>query len=43
MLDLVAKSVIKVQVGQTSPLQEAARAHMDLEARRTIGATVLVP
>ena len=43
MLDLVAKSVIKVQVGQTYPLQEAARAHTDLEARRTIGATVLVP
>ncbi len=43
MLDLVAKSVIKVQVGQVYPLQEAARAHTDLEARRTIGATVLVP
>jgi NADPH:quinone reductase len=32
-----------VQVGQVYPLQEAARAHTDLEARRTIGATVLVP
>jgi NADPH:quinone reductase len=43
MFDLVAKSVIKVHVGQTYPLQDAARAHIDLEARRTIGATVLVP
>jgi NADPH2:quinone reductase len=43
MFDLVAKSVIGVQIGQDYPLQEAARAHMDLEARRTIGATVLTP
>src|ERR1044071_775806 len=43
MFDLVAKSVISVHVGQTYPLQEAARAHVDLEARRTTGSTVLVP
>lgn len=43
MFDLVAKSVIAVQVGQVYPLQDAARAHVDLEARRTIGATVLIP
>ena len=43
MFDLVEKSVIGVQVGQEYPLQDAARAHVDLEARRTIGATILVP
>ena len=43
MFDLVARSVIGVHIGQVYPLQEAARAHADLEARRTIGATVLVP
>jgi NADPH:quinone reductase len=43
MFDLVAKSVIGVQIGQEYPLQDAARAHVDLEARRTIGATVLIP
>jgi NADPH2:quinone reductase len=43
MFDLVAKSVLGVQVGQVYPLQDAARAHVDLEARRTIGATVLIP
>ena len=43
MFDLVANSVIGVQVGQVYPLQDAARAHVDLEARRTIGATVLLP
>jgi NADPH2:quinone reductase len=43
MFDLVAKSVIGVQVGQEYPLQDAARAHVDLEARRTVGSTVLIP
>ena len=43
MFELVARSVISVQVGQIYPLQEAARAHVDLESRRTVGATVLLP
>lgn len=43
MFDLVAKSVISVHIGQTYPLQEAARAHVDLEARSTTGSTVLLP
>jgi NADPH2:quinone reductase len=43
MFDLVSKSVIGVQIGQDYPLRDAARAHADLEARRTIGATILVP
>jgi NADPH2:quinone reductase len=43
MFDLVAKSVISVHIGQSYPLQEAARAHQDLEARRTTGSTVLLP
>lgn len=43
LFELVAKSVIGVHVGQVYPLQDAARAHVDLEARRTVGSTVLVP
>lgn len=43
MFDLFGKSVISVQIGQVYPLQDAARAHADLEARRTIGSTVLLP
>ena len=31
------------EVGQVYPLKDAAQAHMDLEARATAGATVLVP
>ncbi|MBB6093445.1 NADPH2:quinone reductase [Povalibacter uvarum] len=43
LLDLAARSVIKVHVGQTYPLQDAARAHRELEARQTTGSTVLLP
>ncbi len=34
---------VKVQIGQTYPLAEAARAYTDLEARRTTGSTLLIP
>jgi NADPH2:quinone reductase len=43
LFDLLGRDVIKVRVGQTYPLQDAARAHTDLEARRTTGSTVLLP
>lgn len=39
----VKKKTVKVRVGQTYPLAEAAEAHRDLEARRTTGSTVLLP
>ncbi|PWU22074.1 MAG: quinone oxidoreductase [Bdellovibrio sp.] len=39
----VKSGAVKVSINQTYPLQEAARAHHDLEARRTIGSTVLLP
>jgi len=34
---------LEVTIGQRYPLEQAARAHADLEARRTTGSTVLVP
>jgi NADPH2:quinone reductase len=43
LFDLVARSVIDIHIGQTYPLSEVARAHRDLEARRTTGSTVLLP
>jgi NADPH:quinone reductase len=43
LFDLTARSVISVRVGQTYPLQDAAQAHRDLEARKTTGSTVLTP
>ena len=39
----VKSKAVKVMIGQTYPLADAAEAHRDLEARRTTGSTVLVP
>lgn len=39
----VAAGALKVRLEHTYPLAEAARAHIDLEARRTTGKVVLVP
>ena len=43
LIEVVASGVVKVEIGQTSPLRDAARAHVDLESRRTTGSTVLLP
>ena len=43
LLELVAGGVLRIEIGQTYPLRDAARAHSDLEARRTTGSTVLLP
>ena len=37
----VASGAVKIVVNQTYPLRDAAKAHADLEARRTTGSTVL--
>ena len=42
LFDVVASGVVKVEINQTWPLADAARAHRDLEARRTTGSTVLL-
>ena len=34
---------VKIAVNQTYPLAEAAKAHADLEARKTTGSSVLLP
>jgi NADPH2:quinone reductase len=39
----LASGEIKAHVGQRVALRDAAAAHRDLESRRTIGATVLLP
>ena len=43
VFDLVAKGVLKPSIRQRYPLAEAARAHADLEAGRTSGASILLP
>nr|CAB3497353.1 unnamed protein product [Digitaria exilis] len=39
----VANGVLRVRVNHTYPLSEAARAHADLESRKTSGSIVLIP
>jgi NADPH2:quinone reductase len=40
LFDVVTGGVVRISVNQTYPLPEAARAHRDLEARKTTGSTV---
>jgi NADPH2:quinone reductase len=40
---LISNGTLSVTIGQTYPLADVARAHADLEARRTTGSTVLIP
>jgi NADPH2:quinone reductase len=41
LFQTVASGAVKITINQTYPLREAARAHRDLEARKTTGQTVL--
>lgn len=43
VFDVVARGAVRVDVNQRYKLADAASAHRDLEARKTTGATVLVP
>src|SRR5205814_10612290 len=37
LFDLVSKGIVKIEVNQTYPLKDAAKAHSDLESRKTTG------
>jgi NADPH:quinone reductase len=39
---VVQEGAVRVHIGQTYALQDAAQAHRDLEARKTVGSTVLL-
>ena len=43
LFDAVKRGDVRVQIHQRYPLEEAQRAHRDLEARRTIGSSVILP
>jgi NADPH2:quinone reductase len=43
LFDVVGKGVVKIEIGQTYPLAEAAQAHRDLEGRKTTGSTIMIP
>ncbi len=43
LFDVLGSGAVQVEIGQTFPLQEAARAHRELEARKTTGSSLLIP
>ena len=43
LFEVLGNGAVNVSVHQRYPLAEAAQAHRDLEARKTVGSTVLVP
>ena len=43
LFELVIQGVLKVEIGKTYALKDAAEAHRDLEARKSTGSLLLVP
>jgi NADPH2:quinone reductase len=43
LFNAVKQGIVKISINERYPLAEAARAHQDLEARRTIGSSVIIP
>lgn len=43
LFDVIGRGAVRIAIGQRYPLRDVARAHEDLEARRTTGATILQP
>jgi NADPH2:quinone reductase len=43
LFDLVARGVLRVEIGRTYALRDAATAHRDLEARAFFGSALLIP
>ncbi len=43
LFDVISKGAVRINVNQRYALKDAAQAHIDLEARKTTGSTVLVP
>lgn len=43
LFDVIIKGIVKVQIKQMYSLADAAKAHQDLESRKTTGSSVLIP
>ena len=43
LFDIIRQGDVRIEINQIYPLAEAARAHADLEARKTTGSTLLMP
>jgi NADPH2:quinone reductase len=43
LFSLIKEGALRIKVGNSYPLREAARAHADLVAGKTLGSVVLMP
>lgn len=43
LFDVVSSGSVNIEINQTYSLRDAAKAHIDLEARRTTGSSLLIP
>jgi NADPH2:quinone reductase len=43
LFELIGRGTLRIEIGRNYALQDVAQAHRDLEARRTVGSTVLLP
>jgi NADPH:quinone reductase len=43
LFDVVGRGAVKIDIRQTYPLRDVAKAHRDMEARKTTGTTILMP
>ena len=43
LFEVVASGAVKIEIGQSYALRDAAAAHRDLEGRKTVGSTLLMP
>jgi NADPH:quinone reductase len=41
LFDVVLSGAVKIEINQAYPLRDAAKAHQDLQARKTTGSTIL--
>jgi NADPH2:quinone reductase len=43
LFEVIGSGVVRIEIGQTHALRDVAQAHRELEGRRTVGSTVLLP
>jgi NADPH:quinone reductase len=43
LFDVIGRGVVRIEIGQTYPMRDVSQAHRDLQERRTVGSTVLLP
>jgi len=43
LFDVIGRGVVRIEIGQTYPMRDLQQAHRDLQDRRTVGSTVLLP